>query len=789
MTLGLALSNALSGLNVNQNALATTSNNITNANTDGYSRKTVNNTTQVVAGKGVGANPEVKRIVDEFLTKAQRGQSTATAGAQVRQEFMTRLQAYIGKPGEEASGSIATQLDSFFSAMSNVSANPEQPFFRTQAVQSGVSLANSISLLAENIQRTRFEAEQEIGDTVTEINQQLDTLNVINKALRESYVNGQSQEELLDQRDEALRQLTKNLDVGVSFRQSGEVSLFNQAGELLSGARYKIKYSPAGSVNTLINDKELGKMEIVALNEDGFELDYRIELSSGGKSSEITTKLQDGKLKGLMDIRDIELPKMIEQLDSLAATLRDELNKIQNDGVGYPPPSTLTGTKQIRLDQEVGFNGSVQIAAVSSAGKPLASGYANDLDRKLRPLTINFDEIYGPNGKGRPTTADIVNEINQFYGAPANRASMGPLADARLVAVSDNTTGPFQFTMEFDNPSANGLTISIVSINATAVGDGVTVNAGEVKRSNAYTIAGAGPYSIDVEIQLTDPETGDVYNDTITYSIPAAASGLRGDRYEVASLAGGVSPPMRGGIVTPDHNDDYIIARMVDINGDVVTDPTQPAFLQLLGNNGGRIAINELNSKEVGLANAGTSATGRGFSHFFQLNNLFVENPETTPGSSAKNLRVRQDIINNPNLLSVGELSLSKQPTGENTKPIYTYEIGIASNQISELFSAMRTTSVSFAAAGNLPAFTNSLSDYTAEIYASIGGAYNTADNAMRQQEILEKSYADRLSSVSGVNLDEELANTVLFQNAYSASARIITVVSTLFDTLLNIRQ
>lgn len=255
MTLGLALANALSGLNVSQRSLATTSGNITNANTEGYSRKTTNNTTQVVAGKGVGANPEVKRIVDEFLTKAQRGQATATAGAQVVQEYMTRLQAYIGKPGEEASGSVVTQLDKFFSAMSNVSTNPEQPFFRTQAVQSGVALSDSISLLTKNIQQTRFEAEQAIGDTINEINQQLDTLNVINVALRESYVNGQSQEELFDQRDEALRQLTKNLDVGVTFKQSGEVALFNQAGELLSGARYHIKYPQAGSVNTLINDK------------------------------------------------------------------------------------------------------------------------------------------------------------------------------------------------------------------------------------------------------------------------------------------------------------------------------------------------------------------------------------------------------------------------------------------------------------------------------------------------------------------------------------------------------
>lgn len=789
MTLGLALANALSGLNVNQRSLATTSGNITNANTDGYSRKTTNNTTQVVSGKGVGANPEVKRIVDEFLVKAQRGQATSTAGAQIVQEYMGRLQAYIGKPGEEASGSIVTQLDKFFSAMSNVSTNPEQPFFRTQAVQSGVALADSIAILSRNIQQTRFEAEQAIGDTVNEINQQLDTLNVINRALRESFVNGQSQEELFDQRDKAIRELSKNLDVGVSFRETGEVSLFNQAGELLSGSRYHIQYSRAGSVNTLINDKNLDSMEIVALNEAGEELDYRIELSTGGKSSEITTKLQGGKLKGLMDIRDGELPKMLEQLDSLAATLRDQLNAIQNDGVGYPPPESLTGTRQLRGDQEVGFAGSVMIAGLNSEGKPLTSAYTNDVDRKMRPLTLDFSEIYGPNGKGRPTVSDIVNEINQFYGAPSNRVGMGPLADARLVAISDNTTGPFQFQMEFDNPSANNLNISVVSINGAAATGGALAIAGEIARSGAYSVAGAGPYSIDVEIQFTDPDTGDVYNDIITYTVPAAASGLRGDRYEVAALAGGVTPPMRGGIVIPQHSNDYIIARMVDINGDAVTDPTQPAFLQLLGNHGGRVAIDELDSKEVGLANATASATQRGFSHYFELNNLFVKNSETTPGSDAKNLKMRADIVSNPNLLSVGQLSRSAQPTGADPDVLYSYEMGIASNQIAERFAAMRTTSVNFDAAGSLPAFSNSLSDYTAEIYAFIGASYNSADNDMRQQEILQKSYDDRLSSVSGVNLDEELANTVLFQNAYSASARIITVVSTLFDTLLEIRQ
>ena len=370
---------------------------------------------------------------------------------------------------------------------------------------------------------------------------------------------------------------------------------------------------------------------------------------------------------------------------------------------------------------------------------------------------------------------------------------MGSLADTKLVAISDNTSGPFQFDLQFENPSAKPLNITIVSVDSVLSGAGVTAAPGVVTRTspaNTFTVAGPYPKSVPVVIQVTDPTTGITYNDTINYTIPPSASGARGDRYSVASLSGVPVPPQQGAtIVVPTTNQRAVTAQLVDANGNIVANPAVNSSLQIVGNNGARIAIDEMTSKEIGVSTTSVPGTLQGFSQYFQLNDFFAQNTGTTLGSSASSLKVKQSLVDNPSLMSIAQLTLSNQSTVAGASPLYTYQIGIASNQAAEALANLRTTTLSFKAAGTLPAFSNNTLAYASEIYSFVGGLSNFATSTLDQQNILQKSYDTRASSISGVNLDEELANTVLYQNAYSASARIITVVSTLFDVLLGIKQ
>jgi flagellar hook-associated protein 1 FlgK len=98
------------------------------------------------------------------------------------------------------------------------------------------------------------------------------------------------------------------------------------------------------------------------------------------------------------------------------------------------------------------------------------------------------------------------------------------------------------------------------------------------------------------------------------------------------------------------------------------------------------------------------------------------------------------------------------------------------------------TRTRSFAAAGNLSAQTTSLSDYAASFYQGVADQSNlVTQNQTTQDDRLQEAQT-RQSSVSGVNLDEELTNLTTYRRAYSASARLLTMVDQLYQTLLQIQ-
>jgi flagellar hook-associated protein 1 FlgK len=93
-----------------------------------------------------------------------------------------------------------------------------------------------------------------------------------------------------------------------------------------------------------------------------------------------------------------------------------------------------------------------------------------------------------------------------------------------------------------------------------------------------------------------------------------------------------------------------------------------------------------------------------------------------------------------------------------------------------------------FAAAGNFSARSGTLSDYAGSFYQEVAlGSQTATSNQTAQDDRLQEAQS-RQSQTSGVSLDEELTNMTTYQQAYSASARILTIVDQLYDTLLQIQ-
>jgi flagellar hook-associated protein 1 len=242
-----ALETALSGLQAAQAAIDTTGQNIANANTPGYSRQTVNLTERAplvipalssVNGNGgqLGAGVDVSsisRIRDQFLDTQYRAQSTTSAAATQKATDLTSAQSTLNEPSSDG---ISTQLQGFWSAWSNVANTPTgtgAPAALASLVGAATTLAqtfntvdNQLSTVQANAQSQLTELTGSTGQVQTDVNQ----IAALNGEIAQSTAVGQTPNDLLDQRDQALDDLSGFGSLSVTAGANGVVNVsFNTA--------------------------------------------------------------------------------------------------------------------------------------------------------------------------------------------------------------------------------------------------------------------------------------------------------------------------------------------------------------------------------------------------------------------------------------------------------------------------------------------------------------------------------------------------------------------------------
>lgn len=167
----------------------------------------------------------------------------------------------------------------------------------------------------------------------------------------------------------------------------------------------------------------------------------------------------------------------------------------------------------------------------------------------------------------------------------------------------------------------------------------------------------------------------------------------------------------------------------------------------------------------------------KGFSHYFGLNDFFIGDGTV---SLARTIAVRADIVANPQLLSRGELSDAVLVVGA---PAITAGNNTVVLRLADAF----TQNVSFTVSGALPAMTTTLTDFGAQILAQNATAAADADREFEFREGVFEDLKFRADSVSGVNIDEEMANLILLQNSFIAAARVISITAELLEVISNL--
>ena len=200
------------------------------------------------------------------------------------------------------------------------------------------------------------------------------------------------------------------------------------------------------------------------------------------------------------------------------------------------------------------------------------------------------------------------------------------------------------------------------------------------------------------------------------------------------------------------------------LSGNAVAQVTNGNLVITANNSVNGLAINDIGSAE--------SVTAFGVSHFFGLNDFFL-------GARARDFAVRSDISSDPSRVSTAQLST--------TANIGSAGITIGDNRTAQAMAAIDDTQFTFAAVGGLPNSVATLGEFTGAMIGLNSVRAADAQQINDRAEILLDSTTNLLASQTGVNLDEEMSNLILFQNAFEMSARILDIANEMFKTLIEI--
>jgi len=303
-----ALQAAIAAMRTSQTALQTIGNNLANVNTPGYHRQLVelsDRRPQIIDGLPVGQGVEIaqiRRLRDGSLesvllqTAAQQGQQTAEL------DILRQLESLL-TPGE---GTLHTQVQTFFNQWELLAAEPAEGVRRQEVLQSAVKIADEINSLAEALDSLKLGLLTEIESAVSEANTLSRNIAALNQEIQTVQVRGVTPNDLLDQRDQLVSQLSELIDAEVE--RAGAIDGVRLAG---------------GESFITTRAKE------VSVNVDTFD---GVQIFVEGFNQPV--QLTSGRLSGLVEGFNTFVQNVEDQLAEFTSALVHTVNSIHASGLG-----------------------------------------------------------------------------------------------------------------------------------------------------------------------------------------------------------------------------------------------------------------------------------------------------------------------------------------------------------------------------------------------------------------------------------------------------------------------
>lgn len=683
------------GVLANQQLLGTTSNNITNVNTDGYVRQDTRIYTNAVDW-GIGSIV-TRRMYDKYV---QREMFRDQGNVGFYDAYSTGLSTVDNLLSNDDT-SIATSLNDFFSSMQSAVQNTTSVANRRELLTQLQNMVDRFESLNYNINNELTDINNKIGDTASTINSLVKSFYEVNRQIR-GLVGSNSEQsdiglQLMDQRDQLVNQLSEYVDINVTTEKDGTYALYLGNGQLLANGETYANLT----VNKDPNDTTRRTIELT------FEIPSHTTLTLG-------SDCWGGRLGGYLNAAD-EIRQSKRDLGQLALAFADAMNEQNKGGITLENkagqdlitiPSVQAYSNNTNFSMTVSFNpgeGSdirncdyqviVNDAGAIEVYTTYGDGKYTKIDDDLVKTDPNDPSVLKIEGHGITMTFNkTVDEIKaekglQFYAQPTVNAAYD---------ISCNITKPEEFAFASairvnTNKHAGNATASLVGVTHTGEGMGIEY----------------------------DPTTGlPKFNTNAPNYVQYLENGPEGAGYYCFYIDPENGFDDEGKPKNPVDPNSYLGWAEADCNGE----------------------------------------------NIFANTKWKTDQPEGYPGYDVSFVGT---VVNGSSF----QIEINENGSNDNSNGNL-----LAQLQQENLVSSRTSTELKVG-------FTESYADLTATVGSAVMSA--TTDLAAAQAKCTQSQTL--FSSVAGVNLDEEAAQLVRFQQSYSACSKIISASQTVFDALISV--
>lgn len=654
----------VSGLGAAQAGILTASHNISNASTPGYSRQEIVQGTNIPLFTGAGFQGQgthvqtVKRIYDEFLG---RQVLSAEASATEMDSYLSQIKQIDNLLADPNAG-LSPALAAFFRGVQEVAANPASIPGRQSMLSAGQALVSRFNSIDQRLSEIRDGTNSQIMAQVTAINTYSARLADMNQRIIQAQAGSQTQtpNDLLDMRQQMLKDLNKLIRVSTLTQNDGSFNIF------------------IGNGQPLVVGTQAYQLQAVASRDDPERIVVAMQGTSGTSLILPESQVTGGALGGLVAFRSQSLDAAQNGLGRVALTLAQNFNDQHNLGTDL---TGALGQNFFSFTLPPVFSNTLN----TGAGAPLASFDSANIDE----LTVSDYQL----------------------GYDGTNYRLMRLADGAVVW--DDTVLPVSPTQSVD-----GMFIDPGTWLAPQAGDSFLIQPARqgarnisIAFSDARLIAAAAP--VRTAMALTNTGTGSIDAGTVTDTGNAA--------FAAFNATSQLAPPVLIQFDNPPTT--YTV-----YDNTVVAAP---------------VAL------EAGI-------------------------PYT----------VGADIFPTPGALDYGyRIKISGTPIAGDKFTVEGNKNGVSDNRNATLLGALqtKTTMNGKATAGPTASYQSAYS----QIVSSVGSKANEVEAIGSSQQTLVDQASDSLQQIAGVNLDEEAANLLRYQQAYQASAKILATASKVFDEII----